>query len=319
MNQPTALLLLPRLKVQGANAISGPLSWGFPSPTAFIGFTHALERHFSNELRDGFGGVGIVCHRFDPKISKPPGRRTLVFNLTRNPLRKDGKPSAFVEEGRANMEVSLLIAVRDYMPQREGEYFADDILERVQTMRLAGGSLLPQRQDRRYHPQWWPFAEDEQGQTELLRKIGRKMLPGFALVQREDVLATHIEQMRLKQDQVTALDALVDLARLNIEPDTPDLEEPGKYGWGIRRKPGWLVPLPVGYAALSPVYEPNSVKNARDDSSEFRFVESLYSLGEWISPHRIERLEQLLWYPSADPKNGIYICKNHFSKNLIAD
>jgi CRISPR-associated protein Csy2 len=62
MNQPTALLLLPRLKVQGANAISGPLSWGFPSPTAFIGFTHALERHFSNELRDGFGGVGIVCH-----------------------------------------------------------------------------------------------------------------------------------------------------------------------------------------------------------------------------------------------------------------
>ena len=38
------LLILPRLQIQNANAISGPLTWGFPAPTAFTGFVHALER-----------------------------------------------------------------------------------------------------------------------------------------------------------------------------------------------------------------------------------------------------------------------------------
>ena len=46
MSDVFALVLLPHLKVQNANAISGPLTWGFPSPTAFAGFVHALERKF---------------------------------------------------------------------------------------------------------------------------------------------------------------------------------------------------------------------------------------------------------------------------------
>ena len=37
-----AVLLLPRLRVQNANAISSPLTWGFPPPSAFTGFAHAL-------------------------------------------------------------------------------------------------------------------------------------------------------------------------------------------------------------------------------------------------------------------------------------
>lgn len=51
MSDISALILLPRLKVQNANAISGPLTWGFPSPTAFTGFVHALERKFAAELK----------------------------------------------------------------------------------------------------------------------------------------------------------------------------------------------------------------------------------------------------------------------------
>ena len=45
--QPAGLLVLPRLKVQNANAISSPLTWGFPPPSAFLGFAHALERRLS--------------------------------------------------------------------------------------------------------------------------------------------------------------------------------------------------------------------------------------------------------------------------------
>jgi hypothetical protein len=35
MDEPAALVVLPRLQVQHANAISGSICWGFPSPTAF--------------------------------------------------------------------------------------------------------------------------------------------------------------------------------------------------------------------------------------------------------------------------------------------
>jgi hypothetical protein len=135
MSDISALILLPHLKVQNANAISGPLTWGFPSPTAFTGFVHALERKFAAELKEGFAGVGIVCHHFDPQVSQPPGRRTQVFRLTRNPVGKDGGTMALVEEGRAHMEVSLVIAVKDYKEKSKGEYFAEDLHHAAQGMR----------------------------------------------------------------------------------------------------------------------------------------------------------------------------------------
>jgi CRISPR-associated protein Csy2 len=69
------------------------------------------------------------------------------------------------------------------------------------------------------------------------------------------------------------------------------------------------VPLPVGYGAISPLYEAGQVANARDDQTPFRFVECLYSLGEWKSPHRIQGPDELLWHHQADPEHGLYLCK----------
>lgn len=313
----TALLLLPRLQVQNANAISGPLTWGFPSPTAFTGFVHALERKFSGQLKEGFGGVGIICHRFDPQVFKPNGRRTQVFRLTRNPVDKDGGTNALVEEGRAHIEVSLVIAVKDHKSVSKGEYFAEDVLRAAQGMRLAGGSLLPAPEGKRYAAQWWPLSDDLEGQAEVFKKLRRRLLPGFALVQREDLLSERLDEIRAQQTEVelkaNALDALLDLSRLNIEPDLPNSDKPGELQWGIRKRPGWLVPLPIGYAALSSLYPAGEVENVRDDTTPFRFVESLYSLGQWVSPHRLETLQQLLWHVKSEPENGIYQCINYYS------
>lgn len=313
MTDIQALLLLPRLQVINANAVSGPLSWGFPSPTAFAGFIHALQRRFSSELQKGFGGVGIVCHRFDPQVIQPPGRRTHVFRLTRNPVDKDGGATALVEEGRAHLKVSLVIAVKDYMSDANGAYFAEDVLATVQGMRLAGGSVLPSRIGKRFSAQWWPLAEDLEGRTESFRKLRHRLLPGFALVQREDLLAERLMELRAKQADANALDALLDFSRLNIEPDLPNPDKPGDLQWGVRRKAGWLVPLPIGYAGLSPLHEPGEVENARDAITPFRFVESLYSLGEWVSPHRLTSLDQLLWHTESAPEHGIYRCINRYS------
>lgn len=313
------LLVLPRFQVQNANAISGPLTWGFPSPTAFTGFVHALERrlrgssHEFGAVREGFDGVGIVCHGFQPQTTQPAGRRTRVFNLTRNPVGKDGVSTALIEEGRTHLEITLLIVVKDYFGDYDGEDFAKTAHHIAQGMRLAGGSLLPARTGGRYEARWqvWPDTLDEQKQ--VFGKLRRHLLPGFALVQREDVLKDRLTELRARQPDATALDALLDLSRLNIEPTTPDSAKPDEVVWQVRKRPGWLVPLPVGYAGISPLYLPGEVENARDGVTPFRFVESLYSLGEWISPHRLEHLHQLLWHTTADPENGIYRCINHYS------
>ncbi|MEY4501832.1 MAG: hypothetical protein RIS52_1722 [Pseudomonadota bacterium] len=321
MSDISALILLPRLKVQNANAISGPLTWGFPSPTAFTGFVHALERKFAAELNEGFAGVGVVCHQFDPQVFQPPGRRTQVFRLTRNPVGKDGGTMALVEEGRAHMEVSLVIAVKDYKEKSKGDYFAEDLHHAAQGMRLAGGSLLHQ-EGKRYQAQWWPLAGDAEGDAAVFRKLRRRLLPGFALVQRADLLAGHLAELRQTRPESNALDALLDLSRLNIEPVASQSNDAETVKWEIRRKPGWLVPLPIGYAGISPLYAPGEVDNARDSTTPFRFVESLYSLGQWISPHRLDGLNQLLWTQEctqlSDADNGIYRCINRYAASIPA-
>ena len=119
--------------------------------------------------------------------------------------------------------------------------------------------------------------------------------------------------MREYNPQATAIDALLDLNCLHIEPVTDDPEKPEKVHWqASRSRPGWLVPLPVGYGAISQLYEPGQVVNARDSQTPFRFVECLYSLGEWKSPHRIESPAELLWHHQADPENGLYLCKQQY-------
>jgi CRISPR-associated protein Csy2 len=322
MSDAEAVLLLPHLRVQNVNAVSGPLTWGFPAPTAFAGFVHALERHMGDAFRGKFGGVGVVCHRFEPLVHKPVGRRNQVLSLTRNPLYAGwkpfvNKPGAIVEEGRAHMEVSLLIEILIDLDDEERADLTEMLPVAIQSMRLAGGSILPDPGE--HHPPAfidWYDADDDNAAA--FRKLRHRLLPGFALVQRADLLAQHLAAMREDDgsSEATALDALLDLSRLNFEPAGPDPDQPVETLWEIRRRPGWLVPVPVGYAALSELYAPGQVSNTRDEHTPFRFVESLYSLGQWVSPHRLTELNQLVWRSEYSPDDGLYCCVNHFADTL---
>ena len=97
--KPDGLLVLPHLRVQNANAISSPLTWGFPSPTAFLGFAHALERRLRTGYDQAFGGVGIVCHSFEAQTFRPNRRQQLVFTQSRNPLYLKRDVAKFISEG----------------------------------------------------------------------------------------------------------------------------------------------------------------------------------------------------------------------------
>lgn len=307
MSEAAALIELSHLRVHNANAVSGPLSWGFPSPTAFAGFAHALQRRLGNV---SFGGIGIVCHDFEPQVIRTGF--TQRFRLMRLPYiagwkQFQNKAAALVEEGRADLEVTLLIELLDELDEDEHEDLAADIRSLLPAMRIAGGSVQNTAADVWIHV--WPETLDEA--STAFRSKRYRWLPGFALVERADQLEEHLTKLRKHAPETDALDALLDLLALHIDPHTT---EDGKTEWLAQSSPGWMVPLPLGYGALSELHEPGAVRNARDNSVPFRFVETLYTVGQWLSPHRLNSLDELLWHTESDTEQGVYLCRNHYKE-----
>jgi CRISPR-associated protein Csy2 len=167
------------------------------------------------------------------------------------------------------------------------------------------------------------FDANEEESAKQWRRLKRLLLPGFALVLREDRLVEHTATLKADDENATAMDAWLDLSRLNHEcrvetqKDEKNGQEKEVVHWEIRRPyPGWLVPIPVGYGALSDLYGSGEVANARDPDTPFRFVESLYSIGEWVSPHRIHDPEALLWFVENDLERGLYRLNNTYTDTL---
>ena len=193
-------------------------------------------------------------------------------------------------------------------------------------MRIAGGSVVPGRRKGKAwqsRPRLTPVADSRDEWLQQFRLLRRQLLPGFALVSRHDLLEKRLTELHNENPAATALDAWLDLSRLHVYPEThgdsegEDSDMNGKVEWQVRRPPGWTVPIPVGYGALSDVFEPGQVARARDNTTPFRFVETLYSIGEWVSPHRLHSIEDLLWRAEAEPDAGIYQCTNSYGDRRL--
>src|SRR5690606_25292148 len=142
-----------------------------------------------------------------------------------------------------------------------------------------------------------------QQQRKEFAQLSRRLLPGFALVARDDLLQAHQHTLSQRQTDghegqtmpVTALDAWLDLSRINTravrgsvlpgESEAPVPEAANAKSTAVERiewqrdaRPGWLVPIPVGYAALSALHPAGSVVQARDATTPLRFVESVFSI-----------------------------------------
>lgn len=321
----SGLLVLPRLRVQNANAISSPLTWGFPSITAFIGVMHALERKLRSSSSLQFWKVGVVCHGFEAQVTR--GGFTRSFHLTRNPVDKDGSTAAIVEEARVHLDVTLVFEVRlplDQSGETQRQALAEQVAELVAGMRVAGGSVMPPlttaglTERRRFRPYLELVDDDAEQRKKAFRRLGRRWLPGFVLVSRDDLLQERLATLRRTNSQATVLEAWLSLSRLTYRAskvqklndkigETSEVIE-----WTAERHKGWLVPIPVGYGALSALHASGEVANARDDVTPFRFVESVYSVGQWISPHRLSDPSDMLWFGDHDDANGLYRCINEF-------
>ena len=322
-----ALLILPRLRVQNANAISSPMTWGFPSITAFTGLMTALERRLGPDAGIVFLAVGVICHGFEPQVTR--GGYTRAFHLTRNPVLQDGSTAGIVEEGRVHLDITLVFDIgltSALLGEAERAQLAARIGELVAGMRIAGGSVMPPLSGalRRSSPAQLVLVSDNLDERRKdFRRLSGRWLPGYALVSRDDLLQARLAELQKTATGATLLDAWLDLSRLNYRAtrrqvvddktgDTVDTVE-----WASDARAGWTVPIPVGFAPLSNVHPAGTVAGARDPGVPFCFVESVYSIGQWISPHRLDDVNDLLWASIHDPATGLYRCVNAFRPTVL--
>lgn len=312
------LLVIPRLRVQNANAISSPLTHGFPSMTAFLGLMWALERKTRAAGIDlQFNAVAVVAHDHQEQVTD--SFFVKAFRLTRNPNNKEGKPAAIVEEGRIHLDISLVFAVQGPALSADLQHnaqLARKVRDVLLQLRIAGGSIVTQGTvSARHAPYLVPLTGNDDDRQSLFNDCMWRLLPGFVLVERGDLLEQRHAELQSLDPHASRLDAWLSLSRINWHAPQPD-ENDGpneKTPWlNDRQDVGWIVPVPVGYGALSELQPPGSVSNARDTSTPFRLVESLYSIGQWISPHRLSAAEHLLWYAESDTEQGLYRCRNRY-------
>lgn len=315
-------LLLRNIRVENANAISG-ITYGFPSPTHFCGYTHALSRKLQKEYGDQacLGGVGIICHQHQVQAHRI-GYET-VFSLTRNPVTHEGKTAPFNEEGRMHLTVSLLIeckfkvtdlALGEGTQEQRQKAFINNVRTKAEGQRLAGGTITQLGSVKVLDLEDNSDAGEREFRRWMLRSI-----PGFVLKDRQDALTAHHRERLAENSATELLDSWLDFVALDSEAvvaddfeGTPIVGETPA-NWRIKPKPeqGYFVPLSVGFEAISELYKAGSVLRARDNQVPFRFVESAYSIGQWVGPHRIKKPDDMLWHYhyEEDEQGGHYLCR----------
>ena len=296
-------ILIPHLKIHNANAMSSPYTIGFPAMTAWLGAVHALQRHLNKSGYEKIKlfKVGVSCHHFNLQTYK--GANDFVHSIvgTANPLGKDGKRPAFIEEARCHLEVSLVVEFSgvSFVDDNEREYFNDCINNYLPRMKFASGDLMSCRKVEQIR-----VDEDEYG---AVKNLTNKLMLGYVLIERRELMAQAMAQGK------DALDALLDHLKVMHRPVEDD---DGKVTWPspTRLVKGWLVPIAVGFQGIS---ELGLAKHQRDASTPHRFAESVVTLGEFIMPYRITDLDDMLWQYHVDLEHDLYVCQTDLSNTLI--
>ncbi len=380
-------LLINRIRVQGANAVSG-FTWGFPAITHFLGFTQNLKRKLEkhSDFSDiCLSGCAVIAHQHQV--------HTYGYNQfvqTKNPAyqfgeelkNKVGSPP-IIEEGKMNMTVSLLIGCEGYVGNR-AEVIKQWLHGCCIRQRLAGGTILDIKGVEFFG------IDDEQNKNNL-RLLIRKLIPGFVLQDRSAYLKDHIHQLRQENEGAELFDAWLDFIALKqkarpasgwitrhlvqqterypkdeacrqlltewqehfkktydqtIIPESlkryfgsipeytsnkkllsqwrnycnPNEKTDAAWEYIPKPKQGFLVPIMVGYKAITEVHKNDDVANTRDDKTDVCFVEAVHSIGEWQGVHRIrdeEAVKQSLWY--YDYQKHWYLCKQNFDDTSPRD
>ena len=295
-------LLIPHIRIHNANAMSSPYSIGFPAMTAWLGAVHALQRKLQ-QLSDFenlcLSKVGISCHQLEVQTHRSKGDFVSSIIGTGNPLDKDGSRPSFIEEARCHVTVSLLIEMSESDPEWE-ESLPIAIAPMLRQMKMAAGDVLSFRE-----PQ---VVYLEEGNAIELKKLTQRLMLGHVLVERRQLLQDYVAT-NPEQDVLHALLAHLHIRhRVAVDANQEAIAiGNNQYLWEASRlQAGWLVPIAVGFQGISPL---GLAQNQRDANTPHRFAESVLTLGEFVMPYRIERIDDMLWHYHVDAEQDLYVCQ----------
>lgn len=301
-------ILIKNIRIQNANAISSPMTYGFPAITGFTGAIHALSRKISAipELEEiSLDGVLISCYECQPQTYREARYKEYTFNQTRNPILKSGKTASIIEEGRCHLRVSLIVGVyaEDDLEPEQQDCLLKTINIKIQQQRLAGGSVIGLD---RFNPV--TFVKDSK-----IGDLTHSLLPAFILMNAEQDLTDITQQLQINNPEASALDALIATTTLQ---HIPIEDGNGAINWqtqSFKQGRGWLVPIPIGFQGISDCYEPDVMQNVRNPEYPSQYVEAIYGLGKWVFPHRINNLADALWYQQYDGAHNLYLVTQNTS------
>ncbi|MFZ2726166.1 MAG: type I-F CRISPR-associated protein Csy2 [Methylococcaceae bacterium] len=286
-------LIIPRIKIHNANALSSPYTIGFPAMTAWFGAIHALQRklnakHFQ-ELK--FTRFAVSCHDINLQTYKGQGDYVHSIIGTGNPLDKNGNRPSFIEEARCHLTVSLAIEYEGVDMDDKQALFAE-LKKQLHALKLAGGDIL----NCDFHRlELIKISDDSE-----IGKLTRKLMTGHVLQERRDLMQT---AMQNGQDAISAL-----LSYLTVQYRS-EIHNDEQVEWtGKRKTSGWIVPIATGFHGISDL---GKAENQRDANTLHRFAESLVTLGEFKMPYKIKKLNELLWSSHYDTDNQFYLIQQH--------
>lgn len=291
-------LLLPKIEIQNANALSSLCTIGFPAMTAWIGAVHALERKVRlteslHEVR--FISLGVISHESRLQVYKNPGDYHYSIAISSNPLRKKGgntfERPPFIEDPRIHLKVSLLIECRGVTGDNKNELL-ETVGDLLPLLKMAGGDVLTCKPPAIY------FASEDKPEEQ--KKILHRLMPGFAVIERRHLLE------QAENGERDTLDTLLSFLTIHHEAEINEKNEVRAWT-SKRRETGWLIPLVVGFQGLTRL---GKVKAQRDPNVLHRFAEPVITLGEFKMPYRFASVEDLMWHYEYDESNNLYICKN---------
>ncbi len=307
MSNLKRLLLLPHIKVHNANALSSPFTIGFPAMTAWLGAVHALQRklneHGFSELK--FNATAVINHHCDLQTHKGLGDNVHSIVIAKRPsfTKKElvkfnaGKAPTFIEEARCHLEVSLVIEYTGI--EKDDETLVQEKVSHLlnSKMKMAGGDILTFKTPE--------FFKVESGSDKDIRTLTRKLMPGYALIERRDLMA---EAMAQGQD---AIDALLDY--LTIHHSCKQNKDEDVKWSSSRKTKGWIIPIATGFHGLTELGE---AKNQRDPEIPHRFAESVVTLGEFKMPHKLASIDEILWSYQFEQDNNLYLCTQNQPQQL---
>lgn len=285
------------LRVDDISANQPDIIAGYPMPTAVAGFGYKVVLDLNHDLGQKafrFDGASVIVHSHSMQDGHP-----------KNPVvGTDGSKGApIVDELKARATLSFVFALDPASDGPFGDSVIDDqdvaaaISERLPGWFFGGGKIFLLDGKRTSD------TVTVSGREDLAASL-RRLPAGFVLLDRRDLLEAQAETAS------DPLDALLDLVETRpIEDET--IEGKDAKPEYRRLKPGWIVPIFVGYQGIE-TPQPRIHARLNNGVTPHVYAESIYSLGEYKSLRSLlatkgsEALDESFWCHRVHRPAGTY-------------